>query len=113
LYFQLDNLPNYFYKRLDFFNLLTYIILMLIETTDNQPDKMLIQRFIAWAAERGLTQRQMAAAARRTPAWASFLVQGKIHRLQFSTRNILKQVLGETHETPHGAGDGEPAQDKP
>ena len=61
---------------------------------ENITDKMLIERYLAWCIANDFNQNQMAEVARRTKAWASYLVKGKITRLQFNTRNRIKAILG-------------------
>ena len=56
-------------------------------------DRDLIDRFIALCAERGETQTQMARMVRRSRGWASLLVNGRIKRLHFATRNRIAKVL--------------------
>ena len=78
-------------------------------------DQKLILRFIARCSREHLTLEMAGKRVGRSKGWASLIVNGKIKRLKFQTKNLILDFLrqGETHDTPHGAGDGEPAQDKP
>jgi hypothetical protein len=58
-------------------------------------DGRLIKKFIDWCIDNNFNQVKMAELAKRTPAWASLLVEGKIKSLNFDTRNQLKRILGE------------------
>ena len=78
-------------KRLDIVN---YCAIILI-TMNKNDDGRLIKKFIDWCIDNNFNQVKMAELAKRTPAWASLLVEGKIKSLNFDTRNQLKRILGE------------------
>ena len=62
---------------------------------ENEPDAELIGRFILVCSKKHMTLERMARTARRSRSWASRLVNGKIARLHFSTRNRILEYLGE------------------
>lgn len=57
-------------------------------------DQELIDRFVAWSEQNGLSHSATARIVGRTRAWASFLIHGKIHRLRSNTRSRIKEILG-------------------
>jgi len=61
--------------------------------TDNS-DQKLIKKFIDWCSAGGFNQTEMAMLVKKTKGWSSLIVQGKIKRLQFDTRNRIKGILG-------------------
>jgi len=74
-------------------NLINLIIL--VNAMNKNGDGKLIKKFIDWCIANDFNQAKMAELAKRTPAWASLLVEGKIKSLNFDTRNQLKRILGE------------------
>lgn len=78
-------------KRLDIVNFNAIILI----TMNKNDDGRLIKKFINWCIDNNFNQVKMAELAKRTPAWASLLVEGKIKSLNFDTRNQLKRILGE------------------
>jgi hypothetical protein len=60
-----------------------------------QKDAKLIQKYIHRCARSRMTLERMASAVGRTKGWASLIVNGKITRLQFGTRNRIREFLGE------------------
>ncbi len=90
-YYQLYILIAFKIKLLDFLILLIYYISKMLANRD----KGLIERFIKACAKRRMTLAEMGNSIERTQAWASLLFNGKITRLQFATRNRMKEFLGE------------------
>jgi len=60
----------------------------------NINDKLLIKWYIDYCVENNFSQTQMGKRINRTKGWASLLVNGKIQKLQFDTRNRIKAILG-------------------
>ena len=61
----------------------------------HQNDIKLIQEYVHKCARSRMTLERMALAVGRTKRWASLIVNGKITRLQFGTRNRIREFLGE------------------
>jgi len=98
---------------LDILNKLIYIIVMTHRSKAELGDRDIINRFIEKCSREHLTMEGAAKKVYRSKGWASLLINGKIKKLRFQTRNLILDFLGDIHDAPHGAGDGRPAQDKP
>lgn len=61
----------------------------------NRNDIKLIQKYIHKCALSRMTLKEMASKVDRTKGWASLLVNGRITRLQYATRNRIREYLGE------------------
>jgi len=73
---------------------------------DSLPDRL--QEFIL---SHDLSLKEMAAILKiSTPTLWRF-INRKLSKHHSRTHYKIQKFLGETHETPHGAGDGRPAQD--
>lgn len=58
-------------------------------------DGELIKKFIEWCISKDFNQNKIALIVGKTKGWASLLINGKIHRLQFDTKNQIKKLIGE------------------
>lgn len=66
-----------------------------VDTMSNKNDTEIIRKYIRACAKARMTLPQMADAVGRTKGWASLIINGKITRLQFGTRNRILEYLGE------------------
>ena len=101
-----------FLKILDKSPFLLYIIIGMRTKFNNPADAGTIDRFIEYCKARRFDLKKMALIAGRTPAWASQIVNGKIRSLNFSTRTVLLEILGEQHGASDGAGGGQASQNQ-
>ena len=62
---------------------------------NKEKDFRLIQIYILNCAKKRMTLEKMGQNVGRTKSWASALVNGRITRLQFCTRNRILEYLGE------------------
>jgi len=67
----------------------------LIYMMNKEKDFRLIQIYILNCAKKRMTLEKMGQNVGRTKSWASALVNGRITRLQFCTRNRILEYLGE------------------
>lgn len=76
----LDNLNNKFY---------------IMNTMSKKTDYEMVKRFIEECARLGLSVEEMGARVGRSKGWASMLINGKISRPHWRTRNLISRFLGE------------------
>lgn len=79
------------YKLLDKIDNPSYILYKMYKNSD----RGLVKRFVTECARRGFTLAEMGAAVGKTRAWASLIINGRIKRGHWRTRNLMKQFLGE------------------
>jgi len=58
-------------------------------------DIRLVKKFIDTCAARNMRLEDMGLAVDKTKGWASMLVNGKIKRPHWRTRNLMRRFLGE------------------
>lgn len=61
---------------------------------NKEKDIRLIQTYILNCARKRMTLEKMGQCVGRTKAWASAVVNGRITRLQFGTRNRILEYMG-------------------